>query len=480
VWEKAAGSSQENPREWDLSMGGAMKPIGDPEDVAVLLSAYLTTHGWRPANLVRLSGVDPKSMSGYLKGKVKATRRNLERLARPGNLVVGRFEELLPLARSLRLGLKENLESQGELLAALAQEVTRAALAGLAPALLEIRSLAGSGRESPSIVDFPALCGWLCDESERASANDASNGMALATLGLHVAELAPEPVRAALLGYCWAFVGNARRVGGELTGADVAFGHSARLWNQGTPADLPLDGARLLDLKASLRKYQGRFEEALDLLHNALEIALTEASKGRILLKEATVLSRVDQYDQALGRLKHAEALIDADSDPRSIFGIRFNAIVNLIHLGNFQEADCLLPEVQKRAKRLGNALDLVRVKWLEGRLGAALGRRKEAKALFEEVKEEFTTRNIAYDAALVSLELAVLWLEEGRTGEVKELAEQMLWIFESQKVHKEALAALTLFREAAGREAATLELTRRVLGYLEKAQGAPGLRFGG
>jgi tetratricopeptide (TPR) repeat protein len=460
-----------------------MKPIGDPEDVAVLLSAYLTAHGWKPADLVRLSQVDPKSMSGYLKGKINATRRNLDRLARPGNTTVARFEQLLPLARSLRLGLKENLGAQGELLADLSQEVTRAVLAGLAPALLEIPSLAGSGRESTSTADVPALCGWLCGESERAAADDASRGLALASLASHVAELASEPEsrKLALQGYCWGFVGNALRVGGNLKNAEAAFERSARFWSQGDPTDLlPLDGTRLLDLEASLRMFQGRFEEALGLLSRAQKMAPTRERLGRLLVKEATILLLLDQYHQALDRLRQAEVLIDAEKDLRPLLVIRYNTIVNLIYSENYQEAEALLPEVQERAKVLGNALDLVRVRWLEGRLGAALGRREEAKALFAEVKEEFTRRDIAYDAAVVSLELAVLWLEEGRTGPVKELAEQMLWIFESQKVHKEALAALALFREAAGREAATVALTRRVLGYLEKAQSAPGLRFGG
>ncbi|MFP5288378.1 MAG: tetratricopeptide repeat protein, partial [Thermoanaerobaculia bacterium] len=435
----------------------------------------------RPADLVRLSGVDPKSMSGYLKGKVNATRRNLERLARPGNLPVVRFEQLLPLARSLRLGLKENLESQGELLADLSQKVTSAVLAGLAPVSLEVSALAPSGREATSAADFPTLCGWLCEESARVGADDASRCLALANLALRVSDLAPEFEKVALQGYCWGFVGNAQRVSGKLTEAEAAFERSARIWSQRAPADLrPLDGARLLDLEASLRMYQGKFTEALSLIGSALKAVRTEASRVRLLINEANVLELIDRYGQALDRLRQAEALIDVESHPRSILGIRFNVIVNLIHLEEFQTAEVLLPEVQERAQALGNALDLVRVNWLEGRLGAALGRQQEARALLEEVKEEFTTRNIAYDAALVSLELAVLWLEQGRTGEVKELAEQMLWIFESQKVHKEALAALSLFREAAGREAATLELARRVLGYLEKAQGAPGLRFGG
>jgi hypothetical protein len=59
-------------------------------------------------------------------------------------------------------------------------------------------------------------------------------------------------------------------------------------------------------------------------------------------------------------------------------------------------------------------------------------------------------------------LELAVLWLETGRTTEVKELAMAMAWIFKSKGIHREALAALQLFREAAERGAATTELALR------------------
>lgn len=110
----------------------------------------------------------------------------------------------------------------------------------------------------------------------------------------------------------------------------------------------------------------------------------------------------------------------------------------------------------------------------------AGLGRRGEAVAAFRQVQEEFTSRSIPFDAALVSLELAVLWLDDGRTKEVKKLALKMLWIFNSQEVHQEALAALTLFHEAALKEAATSALTRRVLRFLERAREAPELRFEG
>jgi len=78
----------------------------------------------------------------------------------------------------------------------------------------------------------------------------------------------------------------------------------------------------------------------------------------------------------------------------------------------------------------------------------------------------------------LVSLELAVLYLEDGRTTEVQLLARQMAPIFQAQGVHGEALAALKLFREAAEHEAVTVEFARRLVAYLHRAQHNPQLRF--
>ncbi|MEA2604196.1 MAG: hypothetical protein QOF89_5188 [Acidobacteriota bacterium] len=86
--------------------------------------------------------------------------------------------------------------------------------------------------------------------------------------------------------------------------------------------------------------------------------------------------------------------------------------------------------------------------------------------------------RNIAYDFARATLELAVLYRGQGRIAEVKALAKQTLWIFEAQSVHKEAEKALRLFCEAAEAELLTVELARHILRYLERAQHNPRLHF--
>lgn len=50
--------------------------------------------------------------------------------------------------------------------------------------------------------------------------------------------------------------------------------------------------------------------------------------------------------------------------------------------------------------------------------------------------------------------------------------------IFHAQDVHREALAALVIFQEAARREELTLQKAREIAAYLREARGNPGLRF--
>ena len=129
-------------------------------------------------------------------------------------------------------------------------------------------------------------------------------------------------------------------------------------------------------------------------------------------------------------------------------------------------------------AVELGNGLDLLRCRWLQGRVSAGLGKLEEAVAELEHVAGELVALAIAFDAARACLDLAQLYLRQGGTAEVKRLSGQMVAVFKAQRVHREALAAVILFQEAAEQERATAELARRLSDYLRRAQHAPGLRF--
>jgi transcriptional regulator with XRE-family HTH domain/ribosomal protein L20 len=324
-----------------------------------------------------------------------------------------------------------------------------------------------------------AVCERLCEESAKAGADKAERAVEIAGLALRVAEQNPGPESAQLQGYAWAFVGNARRVQGNLPDADRAFVRSREMWQKGEAAGpTPLDGTRILGLEASLRLYQGRVEDAIALLNRALTLMKTGETRGRLLIQKAIGLLVAGKHEASIEALTEAASSFAEANPTRLVFSVRFNIAVNLCLSGRYCEAEALLSSVRKLALDLGNELDLVRVLWLEARAKAGLGQREEAMAALEQVRGEFTSRAIAYDAALASLEVAVLRLEDGCTREVKDMATQMLWIFRAQGVHRDALAAFRLFYDAAKQETATVDMTRRVLGYMEKARHAPGLRF--
>lgn len=326
-----------------------------------------------------------------------------------------------------------------------------------------------------------ALAERLCEESVRAAAHRASDAVELSRLGLYAAERAPEsePWRSRLLGWVWAFVANARRVHGDLPGAEEGFLRSDRLLEAGAASSpFPLDATRPLDLKASLRRYQRRFDEALCLLEQALKANGSKEARGRILIKKANTLELMGDSEHAITELRQAELLLQGSSDARLVLVVKHSLAHNLWQLGRYAEAETRLPDARKRAIETGNELDLMRVLWVEGGVAAGLGQLDKALVSLEQVRRYFNSKRIAYDAAMVSMELAVLYLEEEKSLEVKRLSEEMYWIFKAQRVHQEALAALQLFFEAANKEEVTADLARRLLAYLTKARCQPGLRF--
>lgn len=181
-----------------------------------------------------------------------------------------------------------------------------------------------------------------------------------------------------------------------------------------------------------------------------------------------------------MATLRQASPLATAEDDLRLHWMLQLNSALNLCHLGRYAEAEVMLPRIQALTMQLENELDALRLLWLEGRISAGLGRSEHSLIALSRLRAEFAARGITYDAALATLELAMPYLERGRTREVKKLAREMAPIFRAQGVHREALAALKLFCEAAEKELATVELVQSVVRYLYRARHNPALRFEG
>jgi tetratricopeptide (TPR) repeat protein len=294
----------------------------------------------------------------------------------------------------------------------------------------------------------------------------------LAELALFIAEQVPESRGSRALSYSWGYIGNARRVATDFDSADEAFGRSwsLRLGADSDPELLP--EWRLLDLEASLRREQRRLPKSLELLDRARAASGSDPVAGaRILLKKDRLLNVMGDFEGALAVLAEAAPFVAVSGDPHLLFALHFNRTDELSQLERWEEAAKLLPIVTDMAAEQGNALDLVRLGWLQAKVAAGQGRAEEAIAKLEKVSSDFTDRRLPYEAALSSLDLAILWLKAGRNTEVALIAVGMKWIFEAKGIQREALMALRLFCDAAEREAATVELARRVIADVERAE---------
>lgn len=328
-----------------------------------------------------------------------------------------------------------------------------------------------------------SVCDLLIQESQQATLEDPASGEALASLAVSLANrLDPRTVSTRLLGdtraLAWTCLGNARRVNSDLKAADEALALAESLLEEGTGD--PLARAHVLDVKASLRRDQRRFDECQELIDNVLEIYQEVEDphlEGRTLVQKGVGLWEVGDPLQAIPHLRAALNKIDAERDPRLLLCAQHGLALCCIDAGMLAEAEELAALSRPLYQRCADFAVRVRLRWLEGRLARARDRFEAAEAAFLDVRREFLARSIGYDAALVSLDLAALYASRGMTAEVKALAEEMLPIFEARDIHREAAAALIIFQQAARTESVTLALTRQLTEYLRRSRRDPSLR---
>jgi tetratricopeptide (TPR) repeat protein len=245
--------------------------------------------------------------------------------------------------------------------------------------------------------------------------------------------------------------------------------------SQGTEDALGYE-AILVDLKASLRLAQRRFPAAFKLLDDAVELFLHGEHRdphraGRSLVLKAG--AHIEQGDTraAIQALKKANGLIDPDREPRLLLCLRHNLVDCLSKADRCKEAAVLLPDLKALAETHGREQDRRRLDWVEGRIAAGLGDHEQARRLLTQVRQTFVDEGNAFDAALAALDLSISHLQEGKTAEVRELADEMVTVFSALEVAREPMAALLLFQEAAHRETATADLARKVAATLTRAQ---------
>jgi tetratricopeptide (TPR) repeat protein len=282
-----------------------------------------------------------------------------------------------------------------------------------------------------------------------------------------------------LLSRAWSYVANLRRLATDFLGAEQAFGCAYLHLKKGTHE--ALERAVFLDLKASLRCYQRRFPEAIRLLHRCVSIFLRQGDEhlaGKSLVNLAAVHYIAGEPEAAANMTRDSLRLIDPAQDERLLL-CAWSILINAhIDMGRFIEARGLYRKARTLYQKFDDAYWGGRRLWAKAKIERGLGQNEPSEALFLAARDRFVADGLPFEAGMVSLDLALLYVHQERNVELKQLAIETLPIFTSLQIHREAMAAFIFLKQAVEAERVSVEVVAGIADFLKRAVADPGVKF--
>ena len=250
-------------------------------------------------------------------------------------------------------------------------------------------------------------------------------------------------------------LGNAYRVADDLDTAGDTLAEAATWARRGTGDSRLL--ARIGDLAASFHADNRRFEEAIAMqewvrsfykqLGDHHNVARSLISQGLFTREAGKPLGAIALYACSL-------KCLEPGRDPNLELSAVHDFAYCLHEAGCSAEALKLLTAKRYFYEQLAEPLMMVRLRWLEGKIALALQEDAEAEAAFREARRDFLRQSQSYDAALVSLDLALLLAKHERRLELLSLVDGMVATFRRLDSRREAFAALILLQRVCMRPA--------------------------
>jgi tetratricopeptide (TPR) repeat protein len=345
--------------------------------------------------------------------------------------------------------------------------------------LLELPSAVRSGRIERAVRRFrgPFLIDLLLAEAARQCWIDPRKSHEFAALAYEVATRSQRCPGVATGGArALAYQANALRAQGRLQEADERFAF-ARRFAQQVGITEPVVAAELDLLEAVLHKNQRRFREAESLYNRAAafyRITGDLVGLARVMVSLSDLFLTLGDHTAAAFTAETAQRQLDAEAEPQLYCCARHNQVLAMCEMGRFEDAAQAFEVNQALYDRFPDRYTQARRLWLGAKIAAGLGHADAAEEALLEVRGSFVAQGIGYDAALVSLELAVLYAGHGRTSELRQLAEEIQPIFTACDLHQEAIATLLVFQEALRKEVFTVQLARQCASALARARELP------
>lgn len=324
------------------------------------------------------------------------------------------------------------------------------------------------------------LCETLLARSEACRYQDPEQMILLAERAVAVAEgLDPmeygRELAADLRARSCAELANAHRVSDDLEGAERMLRRATDWSSRGTQDPLLL--ARIMRVAAALRGAQRRFPEALALLDGAYTIYERHGDRfnaGGTLISKGLYTGYSNDPEKAIQYLTAGLAMISPARDPKLVLSAVHNLVNFLTDCGRFNEARRILRRSKKAYYATGDRINLIKLRWVEGKIALGLGERAAAETAFRDAQARFAEVGLPYAAALVALDLTALLLEKGETAAARELIGQTVAILRAKRIAREILAALLLLQRSLDADRSSLGVLQTVRTYLKRLESRP------
>jgi hypothetical protein len=273
-----------------------------------------------------------------------------------------------------------------------------------------------------------------------------------------------------------AYAANALRVELRLDEADRYLAHAALVLDSHPASDL-LDQAAIFHIAGTLRKDQHLWEEAKGYLEQAAHLyrevgdAPREAS---VLLTQADLFYLQLDVEAAEAQARKAVILLAVDSDSRLALDALQSLALYRIEQRDIEGASLVVEEAEPLYAQFADLWTALRRRWLEAKMAGPA----ESVRLYLHCLEGFVWAGLDFDAALVALDLARIYLDAKIWQEVQMIAGFLAALFGAAKLPQEARAALVLLETGAFQEALAPVVLLELRSYLLLARTRPGLPF--
>jgi tetratricopeptide (TPR) repeat protein len=330
-----------------------------------------------------------------------------------------------------------------------------------------------------------ARCEWLIERCRSLRHVDLESMVLTASLAVVLAErLQPASsgptALADLQAYALAELGNSQRIVDDVAGAETTLSAAVDRAGQGTGDPRLL--AYLMDLTASLYTDLRRYEEALQLRDAVYAIYAKAGDRhlmGSALISKGFSLINALRAEEGIPFLTQGLTMVDAARDPRLVMTGIFNLTWSLVECGQAAQAESLFRFSQGFFSSYIERIDAIKGVWLEGRIAAALGEEERAERRFREALASYEEVRLPGYVAMVSIDLAILWLRAGRNAEITPLIEETIATFRAFGIQREVIGTLLVIHETIKKSQATEAFLRtagaellRSLGHKEPVLG--------